>query len=527
MTAPHPRPIVRSVAISRTRVRGGFQNMPYEFLVAIRYLDLRRLAVTTGVVLVSLITLTMVTLHVLTLYSQDGRLSNWEYAWFLIPLAVIAVGWRILSRRGAKGYIAIITSISVCGVTIGVMALLVVISVMNGFGDDIRARILGTDGHLRFRLGERVGGEETWSTILDYLAGRPGVEAAAPRIDEFVLISPVWGENHKPVRLRGIHPEREADVTDIQRYLDPENGGTGNLYSLAPPRSPREATAPVRITDLLPRPKPIILGSELAIHLLGPRTDPEDFIGERVKVYPPHLTEGVMGPMHSAQTFEVVGIFKSGMYEYDLNMAYTSLDTMMSLLGRDWIQSVDLRLANSSARAAEATRQAIQNRLVEDFGYALSAFTWMELNEPFFRALQIEKVLIFIIQVLVVLVAAFNIASTLIMMVMSKTRDIGVLMSLGTEKAGVRRIFTLMGAGVGIVGTLVGCLLAFLLCLYLKTVEVGLPTNVYYVPTLPVRMHPLDFVIVAAASCLICFLAALFPARQASKLTPVEALRYE
>lgn len=491
-------------------------------MIAIRYLDPRRLAWTTGIILVSLIVLTMTTLHALTLFSKDGALSNAEWAIFLVPIVVIVAGWKLLSRKGARGNVAIITSISVSGVTIGVMALLTVISVMNGFGEDIRDRILGTDSHLKFWMGER----GDWQEALDILSKQSGVVAACPRIDEFVLAQPVYGGIQKPIRVRGIVPELEIRTTNLQANVD--NGGAGNIHVLNPVKTQgAEATERVPITQLKSRPKPIFLGSELAASLFGYHSDPESYIGERLWAYPPNVSQGITGPLPKRETFEVQGIFKSGMYEYDSNMAYISLDTARELLGRENIDSIDLRLTHPEARASELKGQQLMAILHEQTGILSHFDTWMSLNEPFFRALQIEKLLIFIIQVLVVLVAAFNIASTLIMMVMSKTRDIGILLALGAESAGIKRIFTLMGAGVGIAGTGVGCLLAFLMCLYLKQVEVVLPRDVYYVPTLPVVMHWMDFAIVAVCSCAICFIAALFPARNAARLQPVEALRYE
>ncbi len=496
--------------------------MSYERMIALRYLDPRRLAWTTGVILVSLITLTMTILHALTLYSKDGALSRWEWGIFLIPLVVIGVGWKLLSRKGVRGNVAIITSISVSGVTIGVMALLTVISVMNGFGEDIRTRILGTDSHLKFWVGQR----PDWKEVLSFLSKQDGVVAGCPRIDEFVLAEPVYGGAQKPIRIRGIDPELEIRTTNLREYID--KGGAGSIFALSPPKVlGSTGSERVRITDLTARAKPIFLGSEVAASFFGKSDNPEVYVGERIYVYPPNVTQGINGPMPKREVFEVEGIFKSGMYDYDSSLAYISISTAMGLLGRGNVDSIDLRLENPDAHAAERKGRELAALLTEETGQMSYFDTWMTLNEPFFRALQMEKSLIFIIQVLVVLVAAFNIASTLIMMVMSKTRDIGILMAIGAENGGIKWIFTLMGAGVGIAGTCVGCILAFGMCLYLKQVEVVLPRAVYYVPTLPVVMHWSDFAIVAVCSCAICFIAALFPARNAARLQPVEALRYE
>ncbi len=220
--------------------------------------------------------------------------------------------------------------------------------------------------------------------------------------------------------------------------------------------------------------------------------------------------------------FQVTGFFESGMYEYDGSLAYIHLSDAQKILRMDdSISGIELRVKDIYHA------KKIADRIIEGLGFPFWARDWMQMNQNFFSALKLEKTVMFIILTLIILVAAFNIASTLIMMVMEKTKDIAILKAMGATDKSIKRIFVIKGMAIGSIGTILGVCLGFILCALLKHYKfIELPGDVYYITTLPVKLEAIDVFFIASAAMAICFLATLYPARQASKLDPVEAIRY-
>jgi lipoprotein-releasing system permease protein len=260
----------------------------------------------------------------------------------------------------------------------------------------------------------------------------------------------------------------------------------------------------------------VILGKELAANL-------GVSVGDLVEVLAPGGNVTPMGAFPGVARFRVVGLAESGMYEYDSSFAYVSLEEAGRLLGMEG------RATGVEAKVGDIYQAGrIANRIREELGYPYWAKDWMQSNRNLFSALKLEKVVMFVILVLIVMVAAFNIISTLIMVVMDKNKDIAVLMTLGASRRTIRKIFALEGLLIGVAGTTAGTLFGGLLCFLLRRYEfIHLPSDVYYISTLPVALSPGILILVGVSSIVICFLATLYPARQASLVDPAEAIRYE
>ena len=400
---------------------------------------------------------------------------------------------RYLRAKQKQSFISLITILSVAGVTVGVMALIVVIAVMAGFEQEWQSRILGVESHLVVRNHQ--GPFSDYARVRAVVEGIEGVEAATPIISDQIMLRSAAGVSGAVVR--GVLPESVASVIGILDQEDLERL-QASVESMAPPHAPG-----------------IILGKELARNI-GLR------VGDPVYLIAPRGILSPIGHVPAMQRFEVVGVFESGLYEYDGSLAYIHLTSAQKLFKvADGASAVELRLKD--IYSADKVAKEISSQL----GYPFWTRTWMQMNRNLFSALKLEKTVMFIILVLIILVAAFNIASTLIMMVMEKTRDIAILKAMGATDKSVRRIFVYKGMVIGLVGTLLGVVLGFGHCLILKHYQfIELPGDIYYITTLPVRLKALDVLLTAAAALGICFLATLYPAQQAARLDPVEAIRY-
>jgi len=404
------------------------------------------------------------------------------------------IGGRYLRAKKKETFISLITMLSIAGVTVGVMALIVVIAVMAGFESDLKNRILGIESHVVImRHGSSFS---DYHKILDQVVNTNGVEAATPFVYTQIMLRSSSGVSGAV--LRGIDPESAGRVIKV---LD--NSALLNIKKMY---GGKDATGSV---------PGVILGKELAGNLgLG--------VGDAVYLISSRGMISPMGYLPAMKRFQVAGLFESGMYEYDGSLAYIHLKDAQKILHmEDSVTGIEVRV-NDIYNARH-----IADKILADVEFPYWARDWMQMNHNLFSALKLEKTVMFIILALIVLVAAFNIASTLIMMVMGKTKDIAILKAMGAMDGSIRKIFIFKGMVIGFMGTTLGVCLGFILCKLLEKYKfIELPGDVYYISTLPVRLEALDVFIIAAGAMVICFIATLYPARQASKLNPVEAIRY-
>ncbi len=407
------------------------------------------------------------------------------------------VSLRYLLAKRRQTFISLITLISIAGVAVGVTALIVVLAVMNGFQEDLRNRILGITSHIV--VGNFNGTITNYEAILPEVKTVKGVVAATPFTYSQVMISS--GKNVSGAILRGVDLDTAPEVINLKKNLV-----RGNLEDLR--SSASEGTS---VSD-----QTIILGVELAKNL-GVNQ------GEWVTLISPTGRLTPMGQNPKSRLFHVVGIFESGMYEFDNTLAYISLPAAQQFLGiGNTVTGIEVRIKDIYEAAAIA--ETLRSRL----GYPFWVRDWMQMNRNLFSALKLEKTVMFIILTLIVLVAAFNIVSSLIMLVMEKTRDIAIMKAMGATTARIRNIFVLEGFMIGVSGTILGLLGGVTLCAILKRYRfIELPRDVYYLSTLPVVLKAFDVFTIALSAILITLLATIYPSRQAAKLDPAEALRYE
>jgi len=405
------------------------------------------------------------------------------------------IGLRYLRAKRRNRTISFNTLISIIGVTIGVAALIATLGIMTGFKEDLQSKILGTNSHIivTTRTGELI---KDYATLTDKVAAVPEVVAATPFIFKQVLLTSESGSHG--VVLRGIDVRREPTVTEIAKTLR-----AGRLEELdQPPGAP-----PL----LLPG---IIIGKELALRL-------GVFMGDRLNVVSPVGPISALGLIPKVRSYRVVGVFESGMYEYDSSLVYVSIKQAQEFFNMgDTVTGIEVKVADIFA--ADRIAQAIEHTI----GFPYWARDWMKLNKNLFSALKLEKFMMFILLVLVVIVASFNIVSTLTMIVVEKHREIAILKAMGATGQAVTRIFMLNGLVIGIVGTVIGIPLGYSFCWAIQTFY-ALPGDVYYLSRIPVNIKIVDVVTVAVSAITITFLATLHPCRQAARLDPAEALRYE
>jgi lipoprotein-releasing system permease protein len=404
------------------------------------------------------------------------------------------IGGRYLRVKQKHTFISLITILSIAGVTVGVMALIVVIAVMAGFESDLKSRILGVESHIVIM---RHGGPfSAYRKVFELLQKSDGVEAATPFVYSQIMIRSSAGVSGAV--LRGIDPESAGRVIKVL-----EDAALANLEKI---RQGKETTV---------SEPGIILGKELSRSLGVTKGDVVYLISPRGIISP-------IGHLPAMKRFRVTDLFESGMYEFDGSMAYIHINDAQKILRiADSVTGIEVRVKDIYKA------RKIAEEIIGNLGFPYWAKDWMQMNRNLFSALKLEKTVMFIILTLIVLVAAFNIASTLIMMVMGKTRDIAILKAMGATDKSIGRIFVFNGMVIGSVGTIVGVILGFCVCILLEKYKfIELPGDVYYITTLPVRLEGIDVLLIAAAAMVICFLATLYPARQAAKLNPVDAIRY-
>ena len=393
-----------------------------------------------------------------------------------------------LSRR-RKDIISLIGLISVVGVALGVASLIIVMSVMNGFDKEIRDRIVGTYAHLMVLRDEGVADP---SSVISHLEKMPEIKSASGFVTGQGILRK--GDAVKGILLKGIDATKESEVTSVIRYTDKREdqdlGGTN-----------------------------IILGSEL---MKNEGISP----GDEVEIMIPHSSVDM-----EKSTFRVIGSFTSGRYDYDAHLAVVDLGTAQGLFRMgDKVTGVGLRVKD------EMDVTKLKFRLQSKLGYPYIVKSWMDLDKNLVAAIALEKKMMFIILALIVMVACFNITSSLIMMVMEKTRDIGILRAIGANSWGIRCVFFLEGAIIGLAGVFLGGTLGFLVANKVNSVADFLekitgveifPSDVYYFTKIPVNISPVDVCMVVSMAMLLTIAAGIYPAWRASRLDPSEAIRYE
>src|SRR5580692_10318794 len=450
------------------------------------------------------------------------------------------IATRYLRAKRRQTFIGVITGISVLGVAAGVASLIVALAVNNGFRQDLQARLLGSTSHISL-LRVESDGIHDWRPLLEKLSKQPHVVAAAPAIYEQVLIS--RGPRARGAVLKGMLPQYERKVSDLLNSVvlgsaaalneasvndsQQKNSTATNKPSLSQAEESVRSTQTDSPDDLagvqqrVAAMPPIILGKDMSDELGAT-------VGSVVLVTSPQGELTPFGMVPKYIRFRVAGIFNSGFFDYDSSWAFIRLADAQQLFGLGDVISViqfkldDIYLAGEVAHSLEQAADLFSG------SHGFMATSWMEQNKPLFRALRLERVVTFITIGLIVFVAALNILISLIMMVMEKTKDIAVLMSLGTKKRQIRRVFIAQGVLIGVIGTVIGLIFGYAISWAGGHYHfISLSPEVYSIDYVPFAPRLMDGVIVALVSIGISFVATIYPSWSAARILPAEALRYE
>jgi lipoprotein-releasing system permease protein len=400
------------------------------------------------------------------------------------------VAFRYLLARRKQAFISLISLISGIGVAVGVTALLITLALMTGLQGELRDRIVGSAAHVYVL---KSGGFDDVDQEVKRLLQIPRVVGAAPVVIGQGLAKSAGANEF--ITLKGIDPALENTVTNVGRSLI-----AGSLDALTP------------ATSSIPG---IVIGKELA-QKLGVS------VNDSIEVLVPEGTLTPFGMLPRTRRFKVVGIFSLGLFEFDSSYGYANLGVVKQLLDRDHPDFIELRV--DELFHAQEVADSIPSRLGPQYG----AQDWADMNKSLFSALWLEKMAMSITIGLIVMVAALNIAASLVLLVMEKNRDIAILKTMGSSAASIRRIFILQGLVIGILGTTLGAAGGYAIIYVLDRYKlIHVPIDVYQISYVPFILQPLDFAIVVLAALSICFVATIYPSRQASKLDPAQALRYQ
>jgi lipoprotein-releasing system permease protein len=400
------------------------------------------------------------------------------------------VALRYLLARRKQAFISLISLISVLGVAVGVMALLIALALMTGLQGELRDRIIGSAAHVYVF---KVGGVQDVQAEIDKMLKLPRVQGAAPAVLGKAMITSE--KNQGFIDVKGIDPELEATVTHLRSAM--RKGSADELR---------------RPDDGVPG---ILIGSDLASQL-------EVGVGDRVQLMSPHGVVTPFGPVFRPHTFEVVGIFSLGLFQFDSEYGFITIDVARRIFGEEQMTFLQLRV-DDMFKSGE-----VVDAIVERLGAAYNPQEWSDMNKSLFSALWLEKMAISITIGLIVMVAALNIVASLILLVMEKSRDIAILKTMGSPARSIRRIFMLQGLIIGLVGTAAGAIAGYALIFILDRYKlISVPVDVYQISHVPFKLEALDFTVVIASAILICFVATIYPSRQAARLDPAQALRYQ
>ena len=402
------------------------------------------------------------------------------------------IGCRYLRAKHKQGFISLISLISVAGITVGVIALIVVLAVYSGFTDGLRDQILGVNSHI---IVQQIGGKiNNYDLVRDRILTVKDVTGASPYLYAQTLLSSSSGGNG--VVLRGMDPATAENVVGLSKQML-----EGSIHDLTNNDNPR---VPL-----------IILGKNLAATLrVG--------VGEKVRLISPSGPLTPMGVIPKIKTCRVSGIFETGMFEYDSTLAYMSLSDVQHFLGLDDIvHGIEVTVKKKELNRADE----VGERIVKKIGLGFIAKDWMMMNRNLFAAFKLEKIGMFICMALIILVAALNIISALVMVVMEKSKDIAILKSMGATSSSIMKIFFIQGTVIAFTGTVLGVAGGLGLCELLSRYHfIELPSNVYPMTTLPIKVLPMDVTIIAVSSIIITLLATLYPSWKASTVQPAEVL---
>ncbi|PWT93720.1 MAG: hypothetical protein C5B54_01440 [Acidobacteria bacterium] len=405
----------------------------------------------------------------------------------------LAVALRYLRARRKQTFLSVVSFIAVLGFLLGVMALIIALALMTGFQEDIQSKILGASAHILVYPAATRGILDE-NNIINIVHTDPDVLSASPVVYGKVMIYTEGGANG--IIIKGIDASREKAVTELTAKINPDV-----LTALQNAGSDREG---------------IVLGYDLASTL-------KVSAGDLVTLVSPESMLSPLGLMPKFKKYKVLGTFNSGLYEYDSSWAIVSMKSAQRLFSLgDSVSLVEARIRNIY------DAQAVTDRLQKKLGPRYYVDNWIHQNKSLFSAMKLEKMMLFVTIALIVLVAAFNIISTLVMMVLEKNKDIAILMAMGCTSKQIRRIFMFQGLLIGIAGTTVGAILGVSISWVMDHYRViRLPLDVYFIPYLPFHVRTTDFLMVIGTAFLISFFSTFYPAVRASKINPAEALRYE